>query len=110
MSGFKKWQWGDTMGNGGNTLRVLGTYVVLMIAGQAAAVGIGLMLDPISKTAALATFIPIYYAMYWVAWRLALLIADRSEPQQQTAGSGTSPVKVATWLLAPAVLAFDIAE
>jgi hypothetical protein len=98
------------MGNGGNTLRVLGTYVVLMIAGQAAAVGIGLMLDPISKTAALATFIPIYYAMYWVAWRLALLIADRSEPQHQTAGSGASPVKIATWLLAPAVLAFDIAE
>ncbi len=99
------------MGHGGNTLRVLGTYVVLMIAGQAAAVGIGLMLDPISKTAALATFIPIYYAMYWVAWRLALLIADRSpEPQHQTAGSGASPIKVATWLLAPAVLAFDMAE
>jgi hypothetical protein len=98
------------MGNG-NTLRVLSTYVVLLIAGQAAAVGIGLLLDPFSKTAALATFIPLYYAMYWVAWRLALLMADRApEPQQQTAGSGGSPVKLAAWLLAPALVAFDIAE
>jgi hypothetical protein len=95
---------------GGGTLRMLTVYVVLLIAGQAAAVGIGLMLDPISKTAALSAFIPIYYAMYWVAWRLALLIADRSpEPQHETK-SGGSPAKLAAWLLAPALLAFDMAE
>jgi len=94
------------MGNGSNTLRVLGVYVVLLIAGQALAVGIGLALDPISKTAALATFIPVYYAMYWVAWRAALMIADRSP---ESAGGG-SPAKLATWLLAPAVLALDMAE
>ena len=71
------------MTNGGGTLRVLGIYIVLLIVGQATAVGIGLMLDSVSKTAALAAFIPIYYAMYWVAWRLALLIADPS-PASQT--------------------------
>ena len=49
---------------GGGTLRVLIVYVALLFAGQAIAVGIGLMLDPVSKTAALATFIPLYYAMY----------------------------------------------
>ncbi len=97
------------MGNHNNTLRVIGAYLVLMIAGQAAAVGIGLLLDPVSKTAALAAFIPIYYAMYWVAWRLALLIADRT-PEPQAAGSGGSPIKLAAWLLAPALLAFDMAE
>lgn len=97
------------MANGG-TLRVLIVYVVLLILGQAAAVGIGLMLDPISKTAALATFIPIYYAMYWVAWRLALLIADRSPEPQHKTKSDSSPAKLAAWLLAPAVLAFDMAE
>jgi hypothetical protein len=96
------------MGNG--TLRVLVVYVVLLIAGQAAAVGVGLMLDPVSKTAALATFIPLYYAMYWVAWRLALLIAEPApQTQDQTKGGG-SPANLAAWLLAPAVLAFDIAE
>ena len=95
---------------GNRTLRVLIVYVVLLFAGQAAAVGVGLMLDPVSKTAALAAFIPIYYAMYWVAWRLALLIADRSpEPLHETKSAG-SPAKLAAWLLAPAVLAFDMAE
>ena len=94
------------MGNGGNTLRVLIVYIGVLIVGQALAVGIGLLLDPVSKTAALAAFIPIYYAMYWVAWRIALMIADRS----QDAAEGGSPAKLATWLLAPAVLAFDMAE
>ena len=94
------------MGNGSNTLRVLILYLVLLVAGQALAVGVGLILDPISKTAALAAFIPIYYAMYWIAWRVALIVADRT-PE---AAEGASPSKLATWLLAPAVLAFDIAE
>ena len=44
--------------------------------------------------------------MYWIAWRIALMIGDRSE---ETAQDG-SPAKLATWLMAPAVLAFDIAE
>lgn len=94
------------MGNGSNTLRVLIIYLVLLIVGQALAVGVGLILDPISKTAALAAFIPIYYAMYWVAWRVALLIADKSP---ETAEGG-SPAKIAAWLLAPAALALDAAE
>ena len=99
------------MGNQNNALRVIITYVVLLIVGQAAAVGIGLMLDSVSKTAALATFIPIYYAMYWVAWRLAVLIADRTpEPQHQTASGGGTPVKLAAWFIAPALLAYEIAE
>jgi hypothetical protein len=97
------------MGNSG-TLRVLIVYVVLLIVGQAAAVGVGLMLDPISKTAALSAFIPIYYAMYWVAWRLALLIADPSPKTQHETKSGGSPAKLAAWLLAPALVAFDMAE
>jgi hypothetical protein len=95
---------------GGGTLRVLGIYIVLLFAGQAAAVGIGLMLDSVSKTAALAAFIPIYYAMYWVAWRLALLIADRSpETQPQTKSAG-SPAKIAALLLAPTLLVADLAD
>jgi hypothetical protein len=48
--------------------------------------------------------------MYWVAWRLALLIADRSPQTQDKATSDGSPAKLATWLLAPALLAFDMAE
>jgi hypothetical protein len=77
-----------------------------MFAGQAIAVGIGLLIDPYSKTAALATFIPLYYAMYWVAWRAALFIADRPEPVAQSV-SGT---KIGAWLFAPAILALDICD
>ena len=69
------------------TPRILLIYVVCMIAGQAIAVGIGLLLDPYSKTLALSVFIPLYYAMYWVAWRVALLIGDTS-PEAETDSAG----------------------
>ena len=60
------------------TPKILLIYLVCMFAGQAIAVGIGLLLDPYSKTLALSVFIPLYYAMYWVAWRVALWIGDES--------------------------------
>jgi len=98
---------GDAMQFINPTARVLICYVVCLLAGQALAVGIGLLLDPYSKPAALATFILAYYAMYWVAWRLALLIADRTaEPVPARSGSA-SPPKIMAWLLAPAVLVLD---
>jgi len=93
-----------------NTVRVILIYLVCMVVGQAISVGIGLALDPYSTTLALSVFIPLYYAMYWVAWRVALLIADRSpETATEAAGSG-SGIKAASWLLAPAVLALDMAD
>ena len=86
-------------------------YIVCMIAGQAVAVGIGLLLDPFSKTLALSVFIPLYYAMYWVAWRVALWIGDRSpEAATDSTGGGGSRTKAASWLLAPAVLALDFCD
>ena len=96
------------------TPRVLLIYLVCMIAGQAVAVGIGLLLDPYSKTVALSVFIPLYYAMYWIAWRVALYIGDTSpdaETETDTAsGDGGSRAKAASWLFAPAVLALDICD
>src|SRR3954464_10964087 len=92
------------------TARILIIYLVCMIAGQAGAAGIGLLLDPYSKTLALSLFIPLYYAMYWVAWRVALWIGDRSPETATDASGGGSGIKAASWLLAPAVLALDIAD
>jgi len=92
------------------TARILMIYVVCMIAGQTIAVGIGLLLDPYSKTLALSVFIPLYYVMYWVAWRVALWIGDRSPETAAEASGGSSGAKTASWLLAPAVLALDIAD
>lgn len=62
-----------------STARVLLVYMVFLLVGQALSVGVGLALDRVSKTAALATFIPLYYGMFWAAWRAALFVADRSE-------------------------------
>lgn len=94
------------------TPKILLIYVFFMIAGQAIAVGIGLLLDPYSKTVALSVFIPLYYAMYWVAWRLALLIGDSSPDAEPASAGGDSGsrAKAASWLLAPAVLALDLAD
>jgi hypothetical protein len=94
-----------------NTVRVLLIYVICMTIGQAAAVGVGLALDSYSKTLALSVFIPLYYVMYWVAWRIALFIGDNSpEAAVSKPGDSGSRAKIATWLLAPAVLALDLAD
>ena len=93
------------------TPKILLIYIVCMFVGQAIAVGIGLLLDPISKTFALSVFIPLYYAMYWVAWRVALWIGDElPEVEMDSASGGGSRANAASWLLAPAVLALDICD
>ena len=94
------------------TPRILLIYIVCMITGQAIAVGIGLLLDPYSKTLALSVFIPLYYAMYWVAWRVALYIGDTSPEAEMdsAAGDGGSRAKAASWLLAPALVALDLCD
>ena len=93
------------------TPKILLIYLVCMFAGQAIAVGIGLLLDPISKTLALSVFIPLYYAMYWVAWRVALWIGDESpDVETDSASGGGSRAKAASWLLAPAVLVLDLCD
>jgi hypothetical protein len=94
------------------TAKVLILYVVCMIIGQSAAVGVGLALDTYSPAVALAVFIPLYYVMYWAAWRIALFIGDRnpeSVPDSSRDGGG-SRAKAASWLLAPAVLALDFCD
>jgi MFS-type transporter involved in bile tolerance (Atg22 family) len=101
---------GDAMKYINGTARILIIYLICMIAGQAIAVGIGLLLDPYSKTLALSVFIPLYYAMYWVAWRVALWIGDRPSETATDATGGSSGAKAASWPLAPAVLALDLAD
>jgi hypothetical protein len=92
------------------TARILIIYLICMIVGQSIAVGIGLLLDPYSKTLALSVFIPLYYAMYWLAWRVALLIGDRSSETAAQGSNGGPGARAASWLLAPAVLALDFAD
>jgi hypothetical protein len=94
------------------TARILVVYIFCVIVGQALAVGVGLLIDPYSKTVALAVFIPLYSAMYWFAWRIALFVADRSPAVESDSAGGDSGsgAKAASWLLAPAVLALDMCD
>jgi hypothetical protein len=92
------------------TPKILLIYIVCMIVGQTISVGIGLLLDPYSKTLALSVFIPLYYAMYWVAWRVALYIGDTSPEPETSSTDGGSRARAASWLLAPAVLALDLCD
>jgi hypothetical protein len=77
-----------------NTVRIIFIYLLCMIAGQAAAVGVGLALDSYSETVALSVFIP----------------DNAPAVAASKAGDSGSRAKVATWLLAPAVLALDFAD
>ena len=67
-------------------MRVLLVYIVIVAIGQVISVLIGLAIDPFSKTASLAVFIPTYYAMYWIAWRITL--HDRRPVGQGRTGLG----------------------
>jgi hypothetical protein len=88
-------------------MHVLAAYLVFVIIGQVIAVGVGLALDPISPTAALATFIPLYYAMYGVAWWITMKLFDRT-PARKASGDGG--VSKAIWLLAPIGLVLDACD
>jgi hypothetical protein len=93
-------------------MRILIVYFFCVMVGQALAVVIGLLIDPYSKTVALAVFIPTYYGMYWVAWRVSLYIVERTgmaEPDS-TGGKSGPGAAVASVLLAPAVLVLDLCD
>ena len=83
-------------------MRILIVYVICVAIGQALSVAIGLFLDPYSKVAALTTFIVIYFAMYAIAWRVALYIVDRNPESEPGSGKGAT---LASLLVRPCVSA-----
>jgi hypothetical protein len=90
------------------TARILIIYLICMIAGQAIAVGIGLLLDPYSKTWRCRC--SSRFTTRCIGWRVALWIGDRPSEAATDATGGSSGAKAASWLLAPAVLALDFAD
>lgn len=94
-----------------NTTRVLILYIVCLIIGQTIAVGLGLLADKHSNATGIAVFIPVYYATYWAAWRVALFIGDREPAVAAEASRDTrSPLSVAVAMLAPAALTLELAD
>ena len=60
-------------------MRLLVVFIISLFVGQSISVGIGLLVEHHSTPyTGLVTFIACYFAMFWVAWRLAVRITTCS--------------------------------
>ena len=61
-------------------------YVVVAFALQAVAVVIGMVLDKVAGTWSTPLFLCVYFAMFWLAWPIAVRITEpRVVPETQSA-------------------------
>jgi len=61
---------------------LLVAYIACLIVGQAITIGIGLSIDRFySPTASLPISLILYFAMFWMAWKVAVRI---TEPKAET--------------------------
>ena len=58
-------------------MTLLVAYIASVIVGQLAAVSVGLAVDRLySSYAGLVVFIPLYFAVFWLAWRFAVRVTE----------------------------------
>ena len=56
---------------------LLVAYIVTVVVGQAIAVSIGLAVDRLySSHVGLVVFIPLYFLVFWLAWRFAVRVTE----------------------------------
>jgi|EndMetStandDraft_4_1072995.scaffolds.fasta_scaffold249671_1 hypothetical protein len=53
-------------------MKLLVVYALLVTMGEAAAIGIGELVELSYPSASLLTFLALFFVMLWVAWRAAL--------------------------------------
>ena len=58
-------------------MQLLIVYAVLVVVGQAAAIGIGRMVEVAYPGASLFTFLGMFFLVLFVAWRLALRLTPK---------------------------------
>ena len=57
--------------------KLLLAFVITLLIGQSISVSVGLLVErQISPHTGLVTFIACYFAMFWVAWRVAVRITE----------------------------------
>lgn len=67
-------------------MRLLLTFIICLVIGQSLSVGFGLLVERSSTPyAGLVSFITSYFAMFWLAWRVAVRI---TEPRPRLAAEG----------------------
>jgi hypothetical protein len=58
-------------------MTLLLTFIVCLVIGQSLSIGMGLLVERYSTPyTGLVTFIVCYFAMFWLAWRLAVRITE----------------------------------
>jgi hypothetical protein len=58
-------------------MQLLIVYAVLVVIGQAAAIGVGRMVETTYPGASLFTFLGLFFVVLFVAWRLALRLTPK---------------------------------
>jgi hypothetical protein len=60
-------------------MTLLLVFITSLVVGQSISIGAGLLVERLaSPYAGLVTFIGFYFAMFWLTWRFAVRITDRS--------------------------------
>ena len=71
-------------------MRLLLTFIICLLVGQSLTIGFGLLVERYSTPyTGLVSFITGYFAMFWLAWRVAVriteprprLVAERALPE-----------------------------
>jgi hypothetical protein len=58
-------------------MTLLLTFIACLLIGQSLSIGVGLLVERYSTPyTGLVTFIVCYFAMFWLAWRLAVRITE----------------------------------
>ncbi len=58
-------------------MRLLLIFIICLLFGQSLSIGVGLLVERYSTSyTGLVTFITSYFAMFWLAWRVAVRITQ----------------------------------
>ena len=58
-------------------MRLLLTFLICLLVGQSLSIGLGLLVERYSTPyTGLVSFITSYFAMFWLAWRVAVRITE----------------------------------
>jgi uncharacterized membrane protein YkvI len=55
-------------------MKLLAIYAILVVVGEAAAIGLGELVEMTYPNLSLTAFLALFFLMLWLAWRIALRI------------------------------------
>jgi len=58
-------------------MSVILVFLVLVVLGDTAAVGVSAIVERFSQPASLFVFLALFVAVFWIAWQIAVYITER---------------------------------